>query len=255
MKKPAKPAARRASSCETVTVITSRGRLPVKVVRRPRQKCLRLRVDASGVVLSGPSGLKPIAVERMLLAHWDWVCAQLNRKRPAVSGLIPFQTSHLPANGRMWPVVWCEAEVPSLKWGEQGWVIAVPRHPRAVQMAQEMVRAQWEKLVREGLMMDLARCSAVMGKAPVRIEVKAVSSIWGRLNASDHVLLDLALALVPPPVRRYVWIHELCHLMERNHSSRFWAWVARFCPEWKTHKQWLSEHGTMVKASVQAVLA
>lgn len=42
---------------------------------------------------------------------------------------------------------------------------------------------------------------------------------------------------------RYVVIHELCHLRHRNHSPRFWALVASFCPDYATHRAWLRREG------------
>ncbi|MCJ7698525.1 MAG: M48 family metallopeptidase [Thermoplasmata archaeon] len=38
-------------------------------------------------------------------------------------------------------------------------------------------------------------------------------------------------------------IHELAHLIEHNHSERFWALVAKAMPDYKTKKKWLKEKG------------
>ena len=49
--------------------------------------------------------------------------------------------------------------------------------------------------------------------------------------------------LAPPEARDYVVIHELCHRLEMNHSARFWAHVARVCPDYRAQKKWFREHG------------
>jgi hypothetical protein len=46
----------------------------------------------------------------------------------------------------------------------------------------------------------------------------------------------------PEPVIVYVIIHELVHLIETNHSRRFWTPVEEYCPEWCEHKAWLGNH-------------
>jgi len=51
------------------------------------------------------------------------------------------------------------------------------------------------------------------------------------------------LMLCPEEVRDYVVIHELCHRKQLNHSSCFWAEVARVCPEYTRHRAWLRENG------------
>jgi predicted metal-dependent hydrolase len=51
------------------------------------------------------------------------------------------------------------------------------------------------------------------------------------------------LLLAPEPVLDYVVWHEVCHLEVLDHSPRFWAKVARFCPDHREHAAWLRRHG------------
>ncbi|MCP5151983.1 MAG: M48 family metallopeptidase [Chromatiales bacterium] len=48
---------------------------------------------------------------------------------------------------------------------------------------------------------------------------------------------------MPAPVVDYVVVHELAHLIERNHTPTFWRIVARALPEYAERKAWLAEHG------------
>jgi predicted metal-dependent hydrolase len=41
----------------------------------------------------------------------------------------------------------------------------------------------------------------------------------------------------------YVLTHELAHLKELNHAPAFWQLVASACPDYKTQRRWLREHG------------
>jgi predicted metal-dependent hydrolase len=53
----------------------------------------------------------------------------------------------------------------------------------------------------------------------------------------------LTLVLAPHEVLYYVVVHEMCHLLEMNHSERFWSLVSDLCPDYKMHKLWLKENG------------
>ena len=41
----------------------------------------------------------------------------------------------------------------------------------------------------------------------------------------------------------YVVVHELCHILQHNHSPAYWSEVARVMPDYKAKRKWLSENG------------
>src|SRR5574337_1828268 len=74
--------------------------------------------------------------------------------------------------------------------------------------------------------------------------------------SSDVCSSDLlALALAPPAALRYVLAHELCHLKVRNHSPRFWAQVEHLFPDWHEQRDWLRQHGAILKAELDRLIA
>ena len=72
-----------------------------------------------------------------------------------------------------------------------------------------------------------------------RIDIKKVSSIWGSCSPTNRLSFNRKLIMAPHEVVDYVIIHEVCHLVQRNHSSRFWGLVAKFDPKYKEHRRWL----------------
>ena len=58
--------------------------------------------------------------------------------------------------------------------------------------------------------------------------------------------------MAPEPVVDYVVIHEVAHLREMNHTSRFWRLVAERCPSWREHRKWLNDHGPELSAALAA---
>lgn len=76
-----------------------------------------------------------------------------------------------------------------------------------------------------------------------KIEIKKVSSIWGSCSAKNVLSFNRKLVQSPKEIIDYVVIHEVCHLKERNHSSRFWALVSRFDKNYKNHRRWLHQNG------------
>ncbi|OAV43301.1 M48 family metallopeptidase [Lewinella sp. 4G2] len=75
------------------------------------------------------------------------------------------------------------------------------------------------------------------------VKMSDTTSRWGSCSSKGNINLSSRLLLAPPEVLDAVIIHELAHLVEANHSSRFWAQVARALPDYKTYDRWLKEHG------------
>jgi len=72
-----------------------------------------------------------------------------------------------------------------------------------------------------------------------KIAIKKVSSIWGSCSAKNNLNFNQQLIMAPHEIIDYVVIHEVCHLVHRDHSSRFWSLVRSLDPDYKQHRQWL----------------
>lgn len=76
-------------------------------------------------------------------------------------------------------------------------------------------------------------------------EVKLSDSYsrWGSCSSKGNINLATRLLLAPDEVLDAVIIHELAHLVEANHSARFWAQVERALPDYRKYDEWLKVHG------------
>lgn len=85
------------------------------------------------------------------------------------------------------------------------------------------------------------------GLRVTRISVRDQRTRWGSCGRDGHICLNWRLLLMPQSVRDYVLVHELMHLRQMNHSRRYWALVADACPDYRTARQWLREHGDSLR--------
>ncbi len=82
----------------------------------------------------------------------------------------------------------------------------------------------------------------VMGVTASRISIKQQKTLWGSCNSRGNLSFNWRLVMAPISVIDYVVVHELSHILHRNHSSRFWKTVESVIPDYKHRKKWLNEH-------------
>lgn len=88
----------------------------------------------------------------------------------------------------------------------------------------------------------------LLGVRAARISVKDTKSRWGSCTSDGRLSFSWRLVCAPPDVLNYVAAHECAHLLEMNHSKRFWAHVERCMPDYKLFRFWLDKHGRELHA-------
>jgi len=73
---------------------------------------------------------------------------------------------------------------------------------------------------------------------------------WGSCTPQDNVNFNWRLIKAPMFVIDYVVVHELAHLIESNHTPRFWHIIKSQIATMEKAKQWLKEHGQMLEQSL-----
>lgn len=88
--------------------------------------------------------------------------------------------------------------------------------------------------------------SSLLGVNYSKITIKKVSSIWGSCSYQNNLCFSRKLIMAPHDIVDYVVIHEVCHMVHRNHSSHFWGLVLKFDPYFRQHRQWLKTNSHLL---------
>ena len=73
---------------------------------------------------------------------------------------------------------------------------------------------------------------------------------WGSCTVKNNLTFNWRLIKAPMSVIDYVVVHELAHLIEPNHTPRFWNVVKAQIANMDKPKQWLKEHGQLLEQTV-----
>ncbi len=70
---------------------------------------------------------------------------------------------------------------------------------------------------------------------------------WGSCTPSNNIIFNWRIIKAPMYVLEYLVAHELVHLMENNHTPRFWTILSIQVPNYLKAKKWLKENGHLLE--------
>jgi predicted metal-dependent hydrolase len=207
----------------------------------PKGRNVRLRVTFQrGLEVVVPKGYDVEKVPGLLERKKTWVRAALERAEaqrkffePEPSWRLPLQIK-LPAISMVWHVTAKETDAPWVAVRElsegQLLVFGATDDPAACRAAL----SRWlMRQTRKYLVPRLQSLSLKTGLKYHRAFVKRPRTRWASCSRHRSVSLNAKLLFLPPEEVDYVIIHELCHVVEMNHSKGFWDLVARHCPDYR----------------------
>jgi predicted metal-dependent hydrolase len=225
--------------------------VPVEVVLERRSNT-RFGITRRSVTLRMPAGCPPEFIQQQLGALQHWVTKQVEQK-PALRAYFDkkqYQTGDI------------------LQVGDRRYKLEVNISDRATHTARligdticldlserssEAHRHKSSKTLLSRVIADdfypqvVERVHTLNRRTfnrPIKnIYLKYNHSNWGSCSRQGNVNLSTRLLFAPQAVQDYVIIHELAHLLEMNHSDRFWALVETFMPDYQVQERWLKQHG------------
>ncbi len=124
------------------------------------------------------------------------------------------------------------------------------RHPRAHDRAEVAASvADWLK--DRAWTLVAARVASYVGRIaaqPPLVQLSNARSEWGSCNAKGEIRLNWRLVQLPPMLAEYVVAHEVAHMIELNHSARFWAVVEALLPGHAALRRQLEEWTALLVA-------
>lgn len=84
-----------------------------------------------------------------------------------------------------------------------------------------------------------------------KIFIKAQKTRWGSCSSRGNLNFNWKIILTPMTLIKYLVIHEVCHLIEMNHSSNFWKLVESYDPAYKKHKKELQTYGFYLRSFLE----
>ncbi len=222
----------RAAASEQAHSLVIEGTRVELVLRRSARRSFALQVDHRGARVAAPLRAPLGEVERFVHSHGRWLLERL-RARAAAAPPVAFAVAdgaRLPLFGRA--LVLRLAPGRAARWRPQpdgGEELVLPVAADAQRALVRALRARALDWYRGRVEEYCHRLGLPL--PPLRLSSAATR--WGSCSRRSGIRLHWRLIHLEPALIDYVVAHEVAHLVEMNHSPRFWAVVERLYPGWR----------------------
>lgn len=215
--------------------------MKIEVIRSKRKTCeIKINTDGS-VTIKAPNRYSNENIQTILDQKRQWILKkiELMKKNALVQPPLCFELGgHIPIWNEMYEIRLTERGPSSVDHFQKLLLIRASKCS-----SSESIKSEVIKLTRPLLSIYLEARIDMFAKEmqvhPNQVKVKLMKSRWGSCSSKGNLNFSLNLIFMPKVIVDSVIIHELAHLRELNHSSRFWHIVEHFNPQYEDHKKWL----------------
>ena len=229
-----------------------------------RAKCVRLSLSVEdGLEVVVPANYDQLKIPELVRNKRNWI-ARNQRKLDEREAFFHSQSPHelpdkinLRSQGEEWQVEYQQTTTKSgffsVKEKKESLRLIVSGNIAEIESCKAILKQWLMKKAEKHLLSGLHKVS-IRAELPYHAAaVRGQKTLWGSCSRDRNISLNYKLLFLEPKVVEYVLIHELCHTVHMNHSSKFWNLVAKFEPNYQVLDKSLSHSWQVVPAWLDLV--
>lgn len=207
--------------------------VPYQLERRKR-RTVGMRISPHGLVVHAPVRISLQQLNTLLLSKAHWILTKLRAQQEHAveafewrdGGNLLWLGNEMLLNLRQ------DARSRAIAHERGQLHVALPKPDDAATVSRKVL-LWYRKQAHTDFSRRLEILAARLGVKTPPFYLSNARSRWGSCNSRGEIRLNWRLIQAPPHIINYVICHELAHLKEMNHSTRFWAVVERLYPDYK----------------------
>ena len=225
--------------------------LEYRIVRSPKRKKLTITVERDrAVIVHAPQGTSEEEVRQVVDAKRQWILTKLRHPQKYQDRLHPpgkevVNGESAPYLGRDYRIEVTETASGEVEFSNL-FVVPPAHHAKR----RKVLRDWYIARAKEKILTRVKQHACDLGVEFAAAKIVDNRYRWGSCTVNDNVNFNWRLIKAPMFVIDYVIVHELAHLIEANHTSRFWSIVRARTPTMEKAKSWLKEHGQVLEEEV-----
>lgn len=206
---------------------------------RSNRKTIALKISPDGnLEVSAPVGASTEDIQSIVDKKKFWLYKTINKtkeraskslKKEFISGELFWYL------GRRYRLDISKCEHDGLKFKYNKFLLNVDEREEAEKLFQNF----YKQKAKEKLESHVLKYAKQMGVQYQELKILDMKKRWGSCTNRGNIILNSHLIKAPMYVIDYVIVHELAHLIEYNHSPRFWNIIRTQIGDYEEHKKWL----------------
>ena len=219
---------------------------PFETIRTDRVKSASIDVEDNLVKVTVPKNLSDERIEELIKGRILWIKQKLALQATAI---ISKPKEYVDGEafaylGRNYRLKCANGSEESVKL-KSGYLNVTTKNGKRNSEHIKAAIEQWYRTKALSRLVDKTkRYSAILKVEPTSINLKDYKAMWGSCSPKGVVSYNWRIILAPHKIVDYIVVHELCHLIEPNHSSKYWKQVRSVIPDYENSKEWLKNNGS-----------
>jgi len=206
---------------------------------RSKRKTIAIYIRNGGVEVRAPLKMPKRDIDKFVASKEKWIKSKLALSNEQTEKRERFSLDYgdtVLYRGRQYPITAKEG----IRVGFDDEHFYMPPNLKPEQIKSACVQI-YRMLAKRDLTNKVIDYSKQMSVKPIAVKINGAKTRWGSCSAKKSLNFSWRLIMAADDVIDYVVVHELAHITEMNHSTRFWAIVESVLPDYMERKKKLKE--------------
>ena len=215
----------------------------IKVIKSSnRKRTITLRVKKGFPEILCPLHTKEEILKSFINSKNEWLSKKVADQVKEIEKIKALNTDYLLFKGKRFRII-CMSKINNVRISKG--IISLSEK----KFNQDKKRFATKYLLHKAIIYLNARVKQISAEIKINydgLKIRKYKRMWGCCINQKTINLNWKIIMLPTDIINYIIIHELCHVIEPNHSKNFWDLVRKFDPNFEKKKKWLKINGSYI---------
>jgi hypothetical protein len=210
---------------------------------KSKRKTLSIIIEDNGnVIVRAPKFLSDYEIKKFVFDKSDWIISKLlNIKTIEEKKYIDGEK--FLYLGKNYKLITIEGNYDVGLLNDYIYISLKKDFFKNIELKKEMILKWYKKEAKRIIFERLEYYSKIMNLKYGKVYIRDQKTRWGSCSGKNNLSFNFRIIMAPIRKLDYIIIHELAHIVYKNHKKEFWNYVAKYCDDYLESRKWFRENG------------